>query len=365
MGLEALLIDKEVFPRYKPCGGALSERAASSLGFPLPREICEREITGARVHFKDHVIERHKSYRLTTLVTRSAFDALLLQKAEEAGAHAVLGERVEGFAERDGQIEVYTGAKTYESRFLVISAGYTSKLKDGIRGRDRKDQYGLCLVTDIEERDEAIDGRIRNALDIHFGVAGRGYGWIFPHRGYYSVGIGGLASRLSRPREAMLRFLKRNGFHGDFRLHGHPIPFGGERRRAASSRILLAGDSAGLVDPFSGEGLFYAVRSGQVASQVISERIGDEELDLPRAYEARCNSEFGDDLRHALILSRIMHCWPGVFLRLLASEEEILDKYMEIAASRSSYKGYVRWLLPRMPRHILYALMPLSAKKRG
>ncbi len=113
MGLKALILEKEAFPRYKPCGGALSDRAISLLDFSLPEELCERTITGARVHFKDVVTERHKGYRLLTLVTRSSFDNFLLQKALDAGAkHAT--QKVLDFVERKDHVEVLTDEGCHE-----------------------------------------------------------------------------------------------------------------------------------------------------------------------------------------------------------------------------------------------------------
>lgn len=60
-GLDTLILEKETFPRYKPCGGALSSRAALLLGFPLPSDICERTITGARVHFCERFLRDIKA----------------------------------------------------------------------------------------------------------------------------------------------------------------------------------------------------------------------------------------------------------------------------------------------------------------
>ena len=62
LGLDALLIEKAAFPRYKPCGGGLSERGLSYLDFSVPDNIYERSITGAHIHFKDQAIERHKEH---------------------------------------------------------------------------------------------------------------------------------------------------------------------------------------------------------------------------------------------------------------------------------------------------------------
>jgi len=351
-GLDTIILEKETFPRYKPCGGALSSKAASLLEFSLPSHICERTITGARVHFQGRVLERHKGYNLTTLIDRSRFDDHLLQKAKEAGS-GIKTQKVMDFQEKDGHISVKTDAGIYQCKFLVIASGCQDRLKNRILGPDNKDSMGICLVADIEEKGEMIEERLAGTLDIHFGVAEGGYGWIFPHRGYYSVGIGGLSSHLHHPRRAMLQFLTKNGFSQRQRLHGHLIPQGGNKTRVAQGRVLLAGDSAGFVDAFTGEGICYALCSGKIAGQVIGEVPAHE---VAHAYQERCKKDFGEELRYALFFSRIMHRYPEIFLRILACQEEVLDMYIEIAAAKISYKDFMRWLLPRLPINLLRTL---------
>jgi len=353
-GLKTLILEKESFPRYKPCGGALSYRTTSLLGFPLPRSICERTITGARVHFRDRVLERHKGYDLLTLVTRSLFDHFLLQKAQEAGAGLEV-QKVLDFSQRDGGVCVMTDRGMHQSRFLVITSGCQDPLKNRVQGRDSRSTMGVCLVCEVEEDDEQIERRLGSSLDIHFGVANMGYGWIFPHQGYYSVGVGGKASRFEHPRRAMLDFLKNNGFSQDQKLHGHLIPQGGNDRRIASGRVLLAGDAAGFVDAFTGEGIYYALRSGQIAAEVIGDALDRGAKEVEEAYSHSCRKDFGEELRYALLFSRIMHSHPDTFLRILACQEEILDRYIEIAAARRTYRDFVRWVVPRLPGSILRA----------
>jgi len=264
LGLDTLILEKDAFPRYKPCGGALSDRALSLLDFPLPEGLCERTITGARVHFQDKVMERRKGYRLTTLVTRSSFDHLLLQKAKEAGAEVVI-QKVLDYQEADDHVRVLTKDGSYQSRFLVISSGCQDGLNCRIQGLKARAQLGVCMVTEIEEDDQKIEEGLPSCLDIYFGVADMGYGWIFPHRGYYSGGNWGLASRLKNPRKDYAGLPEDERFSGRYRLHGHTIPFGDGMRKVASGRVLLTGDSAGFVDAFTGEGIYYALRSGQLA----------------------------------------------------------------------------------------------------
>ena len=300
-GMNVLLIDKDRFPRYKPCGGGLSERALSYLDFSLPENICERSITGARIRFGDRVIDRHKDYRLTVTLTRSIFDDFLLKKAQEIGVHVATGKKVLDFREDSEKVEVRAGDETYRSKYLIVAAGSQNRLKEGVRDRDGKDRYGICMVTEVPEKNDAIDARLGNALEFHFGVARMGYGWIFPHDGYYSVGIGGMAKDMSNPRRSMIGFLRKNGFAGSYKLRGHLIPFGGITRPVASPRVLLSGDSAGFVDSFTGEGIAYAIKSGQNAAQTVADKLEDDDLDLAESYQQRCKKEHPEEhLRPAI-----------------------------------------------------------------
>ena len=352
-GMNVLLIDKDRFPRYKPCGGGLSERALSYLDFSLPGNICERSITGARIRFGDRVIDRHKDYRLTVTLTRSIFDDFLLKKAQEIGVHVATGKKVLDFREDSEKVEVRAGDETYRSKYLIVAAGSQNRLKERVRDRDGKDRYGVCMVTEVPEKNDAIDKRLGNALEFHFGVARMGYGWIFPHDGYYSVGIGGMANDLSNPRKVMIDFLRKNGFAGSYKLRGHLIPFGGITRPIASSRVLLSGDSAGFVDSFTGEGIAYAIKSGQNAARTVANKLEDDDLDLAGSYQQSCKRDFGDDLKYSLIMAKIMHSWPEMFFRMLTTRDDFLDKFLEVPAMKGTYKSLIRWLVPRMPGYLL------------
>ncbi len=80
-GLLTLLLDRALFPRPKPCGGALSERALSRLGVPLPPALIEQECFAVRVHYGKHVVEVRKQQRISVMVDRERFDRFLADKA--------------------------------------------------------------------------------------------------------------------------------------------------------------------------------------------------------------------------------------------------------------------------------------------
>jgi len=354
-GLRTLLIEKAIFPRYKPCGGALSERAQSYLDFDLPEKVRERNVFGARIHYGGRVIERHKQYRISTLVSRSVLDHYLLDKARETGIDVKMGEKVVNCGEDDGCIEVYTDKGRYRARCVIVAEGAHGTLKYGVRKRDKKSQYAVAIVTEVDASNDQIDNYIRNAVDIHFGVTTMGYGWIFPHENYFSVGIAGLANRMASPRTTLTNFLRSSGFGGNYTLRAHVLPAGGIRRSIVNSRMLLTGDAAGFVDPFLGEGIAYAIRSGQIAAETVSDVLShDKSPQTLKEYQSVCQSEFGANLSYSLILSRMMHRFSGVFFKILTSNKEAADKLLDVAASKMTYKAYLKWLIARVPRFLLH-----------
>ncbi|HWR24833.1 MAG TPA: geranylgeranyl reductase family protein [Methanosarcina sp.] len=346
LGLNTLLLEKEEFPRYKPCGGGVSEHAISYLDFELPPELIEWEVTGAKVIFKNQAIKSYKDHRLSVLVSRNEFDNFLLEKAKETGIEIHTGEKALCCREMPDCVEVDTSKGTYRAKFAIIAEGAQGLIKTCIRDQDAKDEYGICVVTEIPAEEKEIEERLGKTVELHFGVAGDGYGWIFPHKTYYSVGIGGVVRNFPHPRRSMLEFLRENGFSGDYKLHGHKIPWGGLKRKIRGSRILLSGDAAGFVDAFLGEGLAYAISSGQFAAEVIAGicLCGGNIKDLSR-YESLCQAEFGTHLKYSLLFSKVMHSFPDRTFKILTSNEKMINKYLDVVDFKINYKDYLRWSL--------------------
>jgi flavin-dependent dehydrogenase len=243
-------------------------------------------------------------------------------------------------------VEVDTREGTYRARFAIVAEGVQGLVKTCVRPTDNKEEYGICVVTEVPAEEKKIEERLGKTIELHFGVAGGGYGWIFPHKTYYSVGIGGVIKDFPHPKESMLEFLRDNGFSGEYKLHGHKIPWGGIKRKVAGSRVLLSGDAAGFVDSFSGEGLAYAISSGQFAAEVIAGICmqGKNLKDLTR-YEALCRTEFGTHLKYSLMFSRIMHRFPDRTFKIFTSDNKMVDKYLDVVDFTINYKDFLRWAL--------------------
>ncbi len=345
-GLSTLLLEKEHFPRYKSCGGALSQYGLSCLDFSLPEYVVERYISKVKIHFMDDFVEAEKEGNLALLISRTVFDYFLLEKAKETGIEVHTGERVLDCIEGKDFVEVRTTANTYLGKFVLIAEGSDGSLKYKVRSKDKRTEYCLGLVSEITDEDEAIQSQCPGTLDIHFGIVQGGYGWIFPHAGYYSVGVMGIAQYFKNPKRVMLDFLEENGFTGNFPIRSHIIPIGGIARKTINSRLLLSGDAAGFVEAFSGEGMAYAIRSGQLAAETIAGiMMYGRKLNYIQKYESRCRQEFGNYLASSLKLEKVMHRFPEISFKLAVSNREILEKYLDEVVINRNYKGYVQWLL--------------------
>jgi geranylgeranyl reductase family protein len=350
-----VLFEREEMPRRKPCGGALSMRAMHWLDFPLPEALVDAGVFGARVRFGAHRVEAKLDERVAVLVTRSRFDQFLLSRAQDCGAQVVWKEVTSIEAGRERAV-ISTEDDECAARCVILCEGAADALSRIVRRPDRPDERGFCVEADVPVAKPETRASTVGLIDLYFDVVEHGYAWVFDHGSYRSVGVGGLYSCFQSPLATFRKFLSQRGFAAEtIEPTGHFIPCGGIERRLCSDRVLLAGDAAGFVDSFLGEGLAYAIRSGQLAAEValLAARQDDFSSSRLALYDRRCRREFGRNLRHSLLFTRMMHAWPSLFLRMLASDEEILRKYLLVPSAKMSYRQYMAWLVARVPVFLL------------
>jgi len=358
-GLRTLLLERESFPRPKPCGGALSERALSHLGLTLPSDLIERECFGVRVHYGKHTVEVRKEIRIAVMVNRETFDQYLAQQAVDGGAILNQGVTVQEVRSHRDRVEVGTDRGRYEARCIVGADGANSVVGRMVRPMFARDEIAAALVGMFPEDDREIDARLDGLLDLYFGVTPLGYGWVFPHKGYYTVGVMGQASEFDAPPKVFGDFASSRAM-AVARPQGHTIPWGGFKRKVVGRKVLLVGDAAGFADPFHGEGMTNAILSGKLAGQAVVDGIGGKKDPLTW-YAAECDRLIVGEMRIALQMARLRETYPKLFLAMFFSDRNALDKYLDIAAGRTDYRHFRRWLIMRLPGYIaklLFGTMP-------
>jgi flavin-dependent dehydrogenase len=322
---------------------------------PLPPDLIDCEVRAGRSHFGPITINARQDRRIAVTVTRSRFDEFLLEKAREAGAH-IAWQEVRSIGVRPGGVILATPEGEVAARCVIVCEGANRRLTNALRGREHPKQIGFCLEAEVPVLAPDPYADLRDTMDIYFGTPSHGYSWIFHHGSYYSVGVGGLCHWFHSPLETFRQFLADRGLAaGGVRPRGHYLPCGGISRTVCGDRLILAGDAAGWVDPFQGEGIGYAIRSGQLAAEtaLAAAKRDDFSRRALSVYKRRCDDEFGRDLRAARIVMHIVYWFPQILSWSPRSTERVLREYLNVTAGDLSYREFVRWIAGRMPRFLL------------
>jgi len=136
------------------------------------------------------------------------------------------------------------------------------------------------------------------------------------------------------------RFLReRLSQRGEARVTGWPIPLPSwHLNPVAHPRVLLVGDAAGFVDPFTGEGIYYAMRSGLLASQAIAEGGGK----AAERYRRLVQAEFQGEFRGAAFLAGMLHRAPTFWFRALKRHPEALEAFAAVLTGELSYPAFLK-----------------------
>ncbi len=344
-GRDVLLVEKKRLPRYKACGGGLTPRALSLLPFSI-EPVVEDAATTARLRVNDcTAFQRTYPQPVVHMVMRDRLDALLVQKARDQGVRLAQGARFLAAAGTPGEIEIKTAGGTFGTRLLVGADGVFSRTARHI-GLTIHYRTMNAVEAEIEPQDRDQQ-RFRHRFDFDFGVIDQGYGWVFPKQNHLSVGVLTRRPRAVTIRRDLQRYLGFKGLAqariGSLKLH--PIPYAPRRANAYASPMgLVVGDATGMVDPITGEGLYYAFRTAQMAATAIR-AFFDQRAPLAD-YNRRLHRTLGREVRYAGLLADILYRLPGLSYPLLARfGDRIGAKHMEVFEGTLDYPRLFRYVV--------------------
>ncbi|GGU37662.1 geranylgeranyl reductase family protein [Streptomyces lavendofoliae] len=330
-GLDVLLLEKSGFPRDKVCGDGLTPRGVHQLvrmGIDVNapgwtrnrgmRWVC----SGRQVEIDWPRLGSHPDFGLTR--SRHDFDDLLATHAAGAGARLRTGVRVTGpVTDRAGRITGVTALAGPDKRPvlyrapLVVAADGASARTAVMMGLERDPRRGIATAARRYYRSEARsqDPYLELWADLLCSRTGRdlpGYGWVFPlGDGRINVGLGALPRRRHGPvdlRATMDRWLPRlpddwgvGEESATCPLRSAALPMGFNRHPQYQRGLLLVGDSAGMVSPWSGEGIGQAMEAAEVAAETIALALarpsGAGREHALRQYPAEINRRWGRHYR--------------------------------------------------------------------
>ena len=325
-GLDVLLLEKSRFPREKVCGDGLTPRAVKSLigmGISVSEQDGWVRNKGLRVIGAGQRLElawpELSSYPGFGLVrTRHDLDEALARRAQQAGARLIEGITVTEPVrhERTGRITGVVARpdggedRRYSARVVVAADGNSSRLSVSMGLRKRDDRPLGVAVRTYYKSPRHNDDYLESWLDLWDGDRLLpGYGWIFGMGdGTSNIGLGLLNTSAAfghTDYHALLRkWLKAMpaewGFTEENRtapIRGAALPMGFNRTPHYHQGLLLVGDAGGLVNPFNGEGIAYAMESGEILARTITQALargrGTETERVLAGYPHALSQEYG------------------------------------------------------------------------
>ena len=286
----------------KPCGGGLTYKATQCFPFLLDNPHPKRLIHSVEIISAENQRAKLDLQHPIVIYSRTVLNGLLLDRAQAAGCQ-IHHSRVQG-VDTTGDKPMYSvDGQWCRADFLVVAAGARNQFLPGTRPLSR-DELEMTQGYFVPQTSEEII--------IKFLPDFEGYIWSFPRADHLSLGIcGSMASHTSNELRSHLReFAAAEQIDtANARFYSHVLPSPKERTlsdRAVVGRAwALCGDAAAWVDPLTGEGLFYAMRSGEILGRSIAEG-------CPEKYPARVRASFSLELEFAARIVR--RFYRGSFL---------------------------------------------------
>lgn len=320
-GKNVLLFDEKL-AWEKPCGGGLTHKALEQYPFLTaagnggnPIEDCELiSPSGQRVRFQmQHPV---------AIFSREKLNRLVLERALCAGVK-VCNERVTRIAGNPGDWQLETTRGEYEASYLVLAAG--------ARNPFRSQFLSPIPPSDLMVTAGYFIPGCTSLMQIQFLKGITGYIWVFPRTDHVSAGVAGKMGEISTAelRRVLEQWLEENGFRLDgARFYSHILPsfrlHTFEALEACGDGWAMIGDSAGLVDPITGEGLYYALRSAELCAQALL-------ADKPEDYRVRLQDEVLGELKLAARVSK--RFYSGQIFG-----DSVLEKIVSLTAQSKSFR---------------------------
>jgi flavin-dependent dehydrogenase len=330
----------------KPCGGGLTYKAYNQYPFLLDNPMPKRLIRETVLAAPNAGAVTLKLDQPLLSYSRLDLNRLLLDRAEQAGAQLEKA-RVLGLARGPSGWQLRTNAGIAEADFCIVATGARNPLRDvgtELRPQDTMSALGY-YVPGNQER-----------IDIQFLPHLEGYIWVFPRCGHLSVGICGKGEAAGALRRRLELYMSQHGISWKgASFYSHLLPSldtaSWRANRVAGEGWMAVGDAAGLVDPITGEGLYYAIRSADLAVQtLLSETCSP--AGQPAAYrnllrrDFAADLEFGSRLAKRVFLGRFLFgSVPARMVQFTRRSPRFADIIQDLFSGKQPYLGLKRRLL--------------------
>lgn len=349
-GARVCVLERSALPRYKTCGGGLVGLSTDHVGIDLSG-LVQNSVSSLTMTWDGRFRAtrgRPGSRPWLSMVMRADLDAALMASAVDAGAVVRTGAHVVGLHEEDGWVTVrLRGGEDLRARVVIGADGASGRCGSYVGVRCEQIDVGLEGEFVV---DEAMAARWAGRMLLDWGPVPGSYGWLFPKGRILTVGVIGARADGAALRVYYDRFIARLGLSDAPRQHdsGHLTRVRADDSPLRRGRVLVAGDAAGLLDPWTREGISFALRSGRLAGEAAG---AGRHVGLPDAltdYPARIQTILGPEIvagrevlaaftRRPAVMHGIMAAGPGtfgLFIRLIEGRTTVARQLRRPGVSR-------------------------------
>ena len=344
-GLSVQLFDEKL-AWEKPCGGGLTYKAYSQYPFLLDNPTPKREVRETVLAAPNAGEVTLKLDEPLLIYSRIDLNRLLLERAERAGAQ-IEKARVLSMARGASGWQIRTSGGTALADFCIVATGARNPLRDvgtQLHAEDTMSALGY-YVPGTQAR-----------IDIQFLPHLEGYIWVFPRCGHLSVGICGKGEAAGSLRRRLELYMTQHDISWKgATFYSHLLPSldasSWRGNRVSGDGWMAVGDAAGLVDPITGEGLYYAIRSGDLAARTILED-ACAPAGLPAAYRGLLRRDFAGDLEFGSRLAKrvflgrfLLGSVPARMVQFTRRSPRFAAIIQDLFSGKQPYLGLKRRLL--------------------
>jgi geranylgeranyl reductase family protein len=362
-GIETFVLDEKL-AWEKPCGGGVTYKAYHQYPFLLHNDTPKRFVTRSLLATPAAGTAELNLTEPLLIYSRYHLNNMLLQRAAAAGAK-IEKTRVLDASREDNRWRLRTRDGELDADYCIVATGARNPLRN------------LGTVLQPNDTMLALGYYVPGTqahVDIQFYPQFEGYIWVFPRDTHLSVGIGGKGESAQNLRARLESYMREKQIdYSGATFYSHLLPSlatsSWKSNRVAGDGWMAVGDAAGLVDPITGEGLYYAIRSADLATaELIADRCPVAEL--ATAYRRKIWHDFGDDLLFGAHLAHRVFLGNYLFREITTRMVEFmklspvfLDIVEDLFSGTQSYASLKRRLLSNFPAiHAQVLLHALSRK---
>jgi len=347
-GLDVLVFDEKL-AWEKPCGGGVTYKAYSQYPFLIENSTPKRLITETILAAPHGDQVSLKLDDPLLIYSRLDLNRMLLERAERAGAQ-IEKARVLEMSRYGRGWQLRTSSGMVDADFCIVATGARNALPEvgtKLTPEDTMSALGYYVPGD------------QTHIDIQFLPRLEGYIWVFPRCGHLSVGICGKGEPASSLRKRLERYLTERGIAWKgAAFYSHLLPSldaaSWKKNRVAGEGWMAVGDAAGLVDPVTGEGLYYAIRSADLAARALLSEVGEMADKVGHYRQAlrhdfAADLEFGSRLAKRVFLGRFLFgSVPARMVQFTRRSPRFSAIIQDLFAGKQPYLGLKRRLLQNL-----------------